>query len=450
MDNVSILDFNKMPEIRSVVTNVRILHIKNNFSVKTDTGASLFIMISGAAAYKTDMLNSYAKGVSLPSDSILIVPSKTELEIKPTSQNCRILHISFNLYATENLHAEQEDSQIEDSFKYKNLQFLQDCISISTFEERYPFFRGDVNNLIAHCSQPMLDYNILHFSLDTVIYAILFLQFSSTLEILKSISAVAVTDTSHNLNMPFKISIGTVSFWSHSPKLKSKSHKLFDIDCGHYSVETPDDKNSYKCEITAENSLPDSRQFNFSQYSGNRFKFWLFPENDMTSLENFKSTGVMTFSFRANQPGVYRLMLYNFPSYQCISYYFEIIKENTWTEFEIPISKNSALNALQPYVEKAVQFIQDNYAEKITIKDIAHHVRIHPSYLSAIFRKNLDQSVNSYINFHRINVAKQMLRSSDLSITDIALQTGFYDAQHFLKTFKKNTGLTPSEYRNMQ
>lgn len=448
METVSVLDFHKIPEIRSHIHSAEILTLDSKHEFKPYNFLRIFIMISGSATYKAISNDKAEKGKTFSSNYILVLPSNNGLELNITTQQCQLLYITFELYATHNLLDKFNENE-NPAFNYKKLNLLRECNSVTSYEDQYPYFQSDVHNLIHHYKTAPSDLKGLSMTLETVLYTMIRVQFSTTINVLRAVKAVAVTANKYQFKTPFNFSISDVSVWSHPKSNKSKSEKLCSFLAQHNFTELPTDKKSCNSVWVDDKEIENTPYCDFNLTDGDRFKLWLFPGIILPSLEEYKSTGVIRFRFKASQTGSFMLMLYHTPSYQCITYTFEITEPDVWTDFEILISKNSALNVLLPYVEKAVQYIQDNYAEKITIQDIANHVKIHPSYLSSIFRKSLNQSVNSYINFHRINVAKQLLKNGNTSITDIALQTGFYDAQHFLKTFKKNTGFTPSEYRNM-
>lgn len=448
MNTVSILNFKKMPEIRSRVYSSEILPLKGSNVFKSDTHTHFYVMLSGSATYKSLSEESDSKEKPFHSNYILILPAGQNIVINVNTLSCQLLHISFDLYASPNMEDILAEG-IEDGLKYSKLALLKNYSSIASFEENFPYFQADVHNLILHCKMNKVDLKVVSFPLDAVLYSMLKVQFSTTVNVLRSVKAAAIIPHKTPFDVPLNFAISEIEFLSHQKTKKSNYENICKITNKHVFIERPSDKEHYSFEITNDPLCNSPQVYNFSLTGDNHFKIWLFPEEELPSLEESKNTGIISFKFKSNQTGNFLLMLYHTPSYQSINYYFEITEPDVWTEFEIPISKNSSLNAMLPYIEKAVQYIQDNYSEKITIQDIADHVTIHPSYLSSLFRKSLNQSVNSYINFHRINVAKQLLKNGNTSITDIALQTGFYDAQHFLKTFKKNTGFTPSEYRNM-
>ncbi len=92
-------------------------------------------------------------------------------------------------------------------------------------------------------------------------------------------------------------------------------------------------------------------------------------------------------------------------------------------------------------------FIQKNYADKITLGDIAKSGNVSKSTCLAIFKKYLQDTPTSYLIEYRLKRAIKMLADSDLPITEIALEVGFGGVSYFAETFRKNYGCSPSEYR---
>jgi len=99
------------------------------------------------------------------------------------------------------------------------------------------------------------------------------------------------------------------------------------------------------------------------------------------------------------------------------------------------------------YAEKVVRFIEMNYANKITVAEIASSIGLNRSYLNAIFHKQMNTSIQDYLIRYRMQRACQLMRNDALSIGDIARSVGYDDPLHFSKMFKKYQGQSPSEYR---
>lgn len=104
---------------------------------------------------------------------------------------------------------------------------------------------------------------------------------------------------------------------------------------------------------------------------------------------------------------------------------------------------------LAPYqkLSQAVNHISDHYAERITIDQLAKLVSLSVSQFNRTFKQLFKISPAQYINRVRINAACTMLRTTSDSIELIASETGFCDASHFVRQFKKAKQLTPRAYR---
>ncbi len=93
-------------------------------------------------------------------------------------------------------------------------------------------------------------------------------------------------------------------------------------------------------------------------------------------------------------------------------------------------------------------FLQRNYADKITLQDIAKSGNVSKSTCLVIFKKYLQNTPTNYLIGYRLKKAIKFLKNSDMTITEIALETGFGGVSYFAETFRKNYGCSPSEYRS--
>jgi len=93
------------------------------------------------------------------------------------------------------------------------------------------------------------------------------------------------------------------------------------------------------------------------------------------------------------------------------------------------------------------EYIHNNYGEKIDLGEIADSFGFSLSWLTKIFVRYADIAPSRYIREYRLNIARQLLCNSDLTIAAISQQTGFLDQFHFSKTFKQSMGISPTEYR---
>lgn len=100
-------------------------------------------------------------------------------------------------------------------------------------------------------------------------------------------------------------------------------------------------------------------------------------------------------------------------------------------------------------INMAKQYIQDHYQQHLSLDEISEHVGFNPSYFTTLFKKETGQTVVEYLTETRIKQARQMLRTTRMTVQEICEAVGYRDGKHFLKTFKKETGVSPNEYRKL-
>jgi len=98
-------------------------------------------------------------------------------------------------------------------------------------------------------------------------------------------------------------------------------------------------------------------------------------------------------------------------------------------------------------VNKAVDYIENRFADKINISEIASYVGIDSKYLCSIFRKNTGKTPYQYILDLRMKRACKLLSNNDCSIEVVAYSVGYTDKFAFSRIFKKHTGICPTDYR---
>lgn len=125
---------------------------------------------------------------------------------------------------------------------------------------------------------------------------------------------------------------------------------------------------------------------------------------------------------------------------------FEII-----TDFSINLStylKND--NSLENGIYIAKSYLDKYYMLEITLEKISYIAGYSTSYFSRSFKKIIGQSYIEYLFNRRIKEAKRLLTETNKSILEISIDTGFENFSYFSSSFKTNTGLSPTEYRNIK
>ena len=111
---------------------------------------------------------------------------------------------------------------------------------------------------------------------------------------------------------------------------------------------------------------------------------------------------------------------------------------------------NAKVDNADAVIRRAIDYMEQHYAEKLTLDEVAGYVGISKYYFSNLFNKICDAGFSSYLNEIRIREAKKMLKNPQMNVKQVAYLSGYNDQQYFSKTFKKYTGMTITEYRKKE
>lgn len=98
-------------------------------------------------------------------------------------------------------------------------------------------------------------------------------------------------------------------------------------------------------------------------------------------------------------------------------------------------------------MQAILYYIEEHYAEPLSLAKVAEHFHFNPSYLSFYFNTKHHEGFSEYLNRIRIKKAMDLLKNSQVSISDISGMVGYSGHSYFCKVFKKITGMSPSRYR---
>ncbi|MCL2571336.1 MAG: AraC family transcriptional regulator [Defluviitaleaceae bacterium] len=99
-------------------------------------------------------------------------------------------------------------------------------------------------------------------------------------------------------------------------------------------------------------------------------------------------------------------------------------------------------------VDKMLDYIHSNYQNDLSVQELADLCHINYNYAGQLFRQETGETINNYLLRIRMDKASELLRTTTLSIADIAAQAGYRDYFYFAKIFKKYWGAPPSVYRS--
>lgn len=145
-------------------------------------------------------------------------------------------------------------------------------------------------------------------------------------------------------------------------------------------------------------------------------------------LDDISSNYAVEIEQMTSEKAIYALMYNMFRTY-CV-----LVKKHSIKGFSAP-------------VQKAIVQIDSDISVNISTSMLAETQNVSASYLSSIFKKETGKTITEYINAKRVDMAKDLLKRTNLQVQTIAQHCGIMDMNYFSKVFKKYTGKTPKEYR---
>ena len=112
--------------------------------------------------------------------------------------------------------------------------------------------------------------------------------------------------------------------------------------------------------------------------------------------------------------------------------------------YKLESGKNTKVRGL---VEEIVEHINSNYAVITSNNGIAEALNYHPYYLNRVFREVQGTTIHKYLTTVRLNKSAELLKETNLSVSDIALAVGISNSDHFSKCFREEFGMSPTEFR---
>ena len=105
---------------------------------------------------------------------------------------------------------------------------------------------------------------------------------------------------------------------------------------------------------------------------------------------------------------------------------------------------------INPGFMKLLDYINGNFQKDLRLSSLAKEFNLNPTYCSELFKRITHKSYSEYLSELRVEQARHFLDNTNMGLEEIAYKTGFNDHYYFTKTFKKITGLPPSQYRKLK
>ena len=128
--------------------------------------------------------------------------------------------------------------------------------------------------------------------------------------------------------------------------------------------------------------------------------------------------------------------------YELLVYIYRFIFTEQGYNFDLSKSQSNEIN-------KAIKYIYTNYNKKLSLTEIAEYVHMNPTYFSRHFKMSTGINLTDYINIIRIKHATNLIKSTNMTLTEIAHACGYNEQAYFCKQFKKINGCTAREFKKL-
>lgn len=215
-------------------------------------------------------------------------------------------------------------------------------------------------------------------------------------------------------------------------------------------IEGSHDVEEMLLNIVRNGDIDVAKTFDFQNISNQHL---IYKNNSFTNMK----TNLMIFDALCNREsikaGVDPLLAFKISNN--IKFYINKISLSSELKFVAQRILTTYAKAVKDYtllnyssnIKKIILYIRKNLTYKISLDDIAKDLFITKEHLSRLFKKEMGITISEYIIKAKIQEAKNLLRQTDYNILDIAVLLNFANSSHFSNSFKKITGLSPSDYR---
>ncbi len=111
------------------------------------------------------------------------------------------------------------------------------------------------------------------------------------------------------------------------------------------------------------------------------------------------------------------------------------------------ISKKEDKKKYSKTIEKSLIYIEENYGNHISLIDVAKNIYLSHEYFSRLFKEEVGENFSTYLTLYRMNKAKELIKGTDMKISQIAMKVGYSNPGYFSKNYKKYMGTSPEDDR---
>ena len=414
-------------------------------------------ILNGSATYEIiDVRNGKTTLHTTKKNDVVFFPYGMQYyTIKNTSNDFEFLKISFFLYTCNNTFVQNSFLNFDEALNspIQNRRVIPFFPRITTFNSnddalKYIHDIKEFHNFNKAGHILKIQGNLL-----LLIFSVISKSKENHNDILKNSRIIGISSKySPFAIMPkgCKLCISDLKIFDSNPNINKPPSKLLSTFTANNTQQFEPKNNN----ITLSNVYDPKLNKTFLQISANEdtiYHIWIFRDihHFTADLRSYSESAHLKFYAKCNIHLRFGVVIYNPDNDQLISYSFEILPSNSYTEYCIPLLDSNDSIGYSNHSYKVIDYIMQNYENRIQINDIAKHIHMSPSHTATKFKQEMGVTINDYILDYRLTVAKKLLlEHPEMPISEIALACGFYDSAHFSNSFKKTFKMTAKEYRN--
>lgn len=419
---------------------------------RNDNDEIIFVNNGNATIKHFYRRRSEIKTVSAVKNDVVFSPGGTYCELYDASADFEFTVIRFSLYTCDALSSQSHALNLSDiiSEDITHTRVYIDIPLHTRLSDNKKFLEL-VSEVVNEFKSKTTGYQM---QIQTaLIQMLLILLRNNSLEfdsILCNVNVVGISSKySSNTAMPPNCSL-TVSDIEILPKKPEPSKKRPALSVYKTSKMAllPEFYDSIRCDYEAGDTPPPVITISTESESG--YHVWLYPDAQKFTpdLRPYKKNAYIRFFAKSTVAMSFGVVVYNHDIHRCIIHTFYIEPSDKFTEFCVPLLQGNEERTMTPYIYDILDYIDKNYQSKIKLEDIAESVHLNSSYLSKVFKDQMGISISDHILNRRLNAAVLLLKKHpEKPVSDIAMETGFYDTAHFSKAFKAAYSMTALQYK---
>lgn len=102
-----------------------------------------------------------------------------------------------------------------------------------------------------------------------------------------------------------------------------------------------------------------------------------------------------------------------------------------------------------PWLSRILDKLKTEHCRRLSLDELSREARVHPVYLSRVFRRCVGEGISEYVHRLRVRSACEQMLAPEISLAELSFSTGFADQSHFTRSFRKITGMTPAAFRSV-